>query len=150
MGLLSAAQITVIKCEIFGIPEGGAGVIVTSLSHIPPSLAQSWEPTYSIGSFTNALDQIDDRLEAVTASQLTRIERLLTRWDEIGATSPLKLIKDSEGGEGIIADHQEERESIRRLLSNIIGLWCPRGGFWAETERIMSRYASYCALGARI
>jgi hypothetical protein len=126
---LSAANISKVY-ELLGIPQGGAGVIVTSLSHVPPSLAQAWTSTYTEGDFAEIVTKINARLAALSAETQTLVEAWLTQWDSIKTATSLKLSGEVE------MDFEEEAQKCREAVGNLAGIAVPFGGFLKETQDI--------------
>src|ERR1043165_1361684 len=120
---LTAAQITQVY-EIFGVPQNGVGQIVGAI-------ATPFGPGFDSCDTSALVTAIDARLAALTTSQLARVNSLLTRWDAITSSSPLR-VEGSSGARGTVADHPAERALIRTALSNLIGVAVPAGGFAAE------------------
>ena len=119
--------------EIFGVPQGGRGVIVTSLSRLPPSLAAAWEATWTAGDFTAVVNEVLARIEAAAEPQRTRVRQLLTRWDELGGAPTLQL-------RGNIELHAaRELDRVRERLGNLLGVAVPPGGFLGEARRQVHR-----------
>lgn len=119
--------------EIFGVPQGGSGVIVTSLSHLPPSLAAAWEATWSAGDFSGVVTQILAHLNAATEAQRTRVRALLTQWTELAPTGTLQL----RGA--VQVDMAHELDRLRASLGNLLGVAVPPGGFLGEARRALHR-----------
>lgn len=124
----------VVLREIYGIPNGDA-LAFTSFTHILPTLAKIWEPTYTIGNFAQAWAVVETRLEALSSFEINRVRVHLTEWDDIGPTTVTRITKSQNGDEGLITDANQERENIREAVGNIIGLVVPQGGFYAEMKR---------------
>lgn len=120
---LTAAQITQVY-EIFGVPQNGVGQIVGAI-------ATPFGPVCDSCDVSALVSKIDARLAALTATQITRVSSLLTRWDAVTSSSPLR-VEGSSGARGTVADHPAERALIRTALSNLIGVAVPAGGFAAE------------------
>jgi hypothetical protein len=91
--------------EVVGIPRGGAGRIVTSLSHLPPALAHTWEPTYTTGDFSSVVTLIEGAINGASPAVATRTRVHLTRWDSIGGTNPMRLNAGSAGEQGVVVDY---------------------------------------------
>ena len=144
----TAAQKSTIY-EIFQIPENGAITIITSLSSLPSSLAIEWETTYTVGSMLRSIQKVTEHLDDVTVSQQTRVEILLARWDELGATSPIRITESGIGAKGVIVDHDQERLNIRRALGNILGVFVPPCGFFEATEQMVDVNVKYSSLADR-
>ena len=125
---LTAAQIVQVF-EILGIPKGGTGLIVTSLSHVPPSLAQSWTSTWTEGDFAEIVTKVSAALAALDADQVTRVQTWLTQWDSICKTPSLKLDGDVQ------LDFKQEMQNVREMIGTLIGISVPFGGFLQETKR---------------
>jgi hypothetical protein len=124
-------------CEIIGIPVGGLGLVTTSFTHIPPVLAQIWSPTYTTGDFTTLMQRIWDQLNGADPSTVNRVRNYLQRWDEIGASNPMVLNTGSAGESGVVVNYPQERENIRQLIGNLIGLVVPQAGYYSEMKRRM-------------
>jgi len=124
-------------CEILGIPPGGLGLVTTSFTHIPPVLAQIWSPTYTVGDFTALIQKIWDQINSCDPSTVNRTRTHLLRWDEVGGSNPMQLKSGSAGETGIVVDYPQERENVRQLIGNSLGLVIPQGGFYAEMKRKM-------------
>lgn len=127
--------------EIFGFPEGGEGVIITSLSHIPPSLSNSWEPTYTVGDMSTLKTRIDTSLTAAADNPTlkTQVEAWIAEYDTIGKGSVLHVTAAGGGAQGELVNDPQKIENIRQGIGNLIGLWIPKGGFWGATQRMMRR-----------
>lgn len=123
---LTAAQITQVY-EIFGVPQGGSGAVVSAVATIFGPVCDSLD-------MSALVTKIDAKLAALGTTQLARVTALLLRWDAVTSTSPLRVTQSS-ATRGIAVDHPAERASIRVALSNIIGIAVPNGGFAAEAAR---------------
>ncbi len=123
--------------KIMGIPENGLFTLVTSLSHLPPALAYSWESTYTVGDCLKVLEKLEEHLDAVTATQQTEVEALVDRYEEIGATSVLRITQSSQGAQGLIVDHAAERKLILETIGNVLGLFVPPEGFFKYTQMML-------------
>lgn len=108
--------------EIAGIPQGGAGFAAFALSSL-------WGPAGEAYDFSTICTAFDAKCAATTEGQRTRVRLYLVRWDDMGGTSQLMLNKSSDGAEGVVVDDPGEREAIRQTIFNIIGFYCPPGGF---------------------
>ena len=120
---------TVKVFQMFGIPK------VTTYQPIAHAgLRSLWGPfgeSYDIA--TTRTDLTNRITAAVTDTDVTtQMEAVLTRWDAIGPTSPLRIDQSSDGAQGVIADHPGERENCRREIANLIGFDAPKGGFMAR------------------
>lgn len=113
--------------EIFGIPQGGAGFGVSNISTLFGPYGEPYD-------FSKVVTELNTKLDALTAYSTTRLDTHLSRWTEIGGTSPVVVTK-TPAGEGLFADHPAEREDIRRSISNIVGFYAPFGGFSMEQNR---------------
>jgi hypothetical protein len=49
----------------------------------------------------------------------------------------MQLKSGSAGETGIVVDYPQERENVRQLIGNSLGLVIPQGGFYAEMKRKM-------------
>lgn len=114
--------------EIARIPQGGDGYAAFALTSL-------WGPAGEPYDFSAVCTALDAKMTAATDAQCTRIRTHLTRWDDIGGTSQIQINKSSDGAEGTIVDDPGELEAIRRSIFNIIGFFCPRGGFLQQFER---------------
>lgn len=136
--------------EIWGIPKIGRGLASTSFTHIPPVLARTWESTFMVGSFAKFIEQLYISLDSQPPECIERARIYIARWDEIGGTSPLKIQSAPSGNAGVdeyIVDHPQERENIRQMLSNILGVVVPQGGYAQEMNRKLSYVNEYPNLG---
>jgi hypothetical protein len=125
---LSADQVTQVF-EILGVPQDGVGA---TFEH----LATRFGPEFESFDLSAVVTHITTKLNALTTSQLDRVTPLLTRWDALTSTSPLQVLTAS-GSAGTLADYPAERAQIRASLSNILGIYVPKGGFAAETARVL-------------
>ena len=80
---LTSAQITQVY-EILGVPQNGVGQVVGAI-------ATPFGPVCDSCDFGALITKIDARLAALTTTQIARVGNLLTRWDAIGSTSPLRV-----------------------------------------------------------
>jgi hypothetical protein len=126
---LSSTQITQIF-EIVGVPQDGNGAVFSSVATL-------FGPAYENYDMAAIVTQINTKLAALSATQITRCTELLDRFTAITATSPL-TISDSSAGKGVIVNHPQERSSIRESLGNLLGIAVPSGGFMAEAKRVSS------------
>ncbi|HYG77795.1 MAG TPA: hypothetical protein VEK08_22505 [Planctomycetota bacterium] len=124
---LTAAQSTQIF-EILGIPQAGSGAVVGSVATL-------FGPQFETYDMLGIVTQINSRIVALSAEQITRITALLDRYSTITASSPLQIQASSGGARGVLADHPAEREAIRAALGNVLGVAVPSGGFVAEAQR---------------
>lgn len=129
---LTAAQVTQVF-EIFGIPQNGAGDVAIQASSPDGPLCETYD-------FSALATKLSARLTALSSEQVARVVTLLTRWDAVSSSSPLRIAR-SGGGSGTIADHPGERAAIRFALSNLVGFAAAPGGFAAEAARAI------CAIG---
>lgn len=125
---LTSAQIVQVF-EILGIPKSGSGLIVTSLSHVPPSLADSWTSTYTEGDFSEIVTKVSAALAALDSDQVARVQTWLTQWASICSYRSLKLNGDVQ------MDFQQEMQHVRDMIGTLIGISVPFGGFLKETQR---------------
>ncbi len=125
---LTSAQTTQIY-EIFGVPQNGSGAVISAVATI-------FGPVFESLDLSALVTKIDTKLSALTSEQIARVTTLLSRWDAITSTSPLRVTQ-SAATRGIAVDHPAERAAIRTALSNIIGVAVPSGGFAAETARTL-------------
>jgi len=119
--------------EIFGVPQGGRGVIVTALSHLPPSLAAEWEATWTAGDFTAVVTQIQAAIQAAAEPQRVRVRLLLTRWSELCSAPTLQVRGEVE------LHAAREMDRVRERLGNLLGVAVPTGGFLSEARRHIHR-----------
>lgn len=113
--------------EIAGIPQNGDGFAAFALSSL-------WGPAGEAYDFSTIITALNAKITALSAAQCTRIRLYLTRWDDMGGTSQLMLSKSSDGAEGVVVNDPGEREAIRKTIFNLIGFFCPRGGFLTQFE----------------
>jgi hypothetical protein len=139
---LTAANVAKVY-ELLGIPQGGTGLIVTSLSHVPPSLAQAWTSTYTEGDFSAIVTKITAALAAISAEQQTLVEAWLAQWDSIKTATSLTL----EGEVGM--NFAEEAEKCRESVGNLVGVAVPFGGFLQETWAVYGRGRESSGAGDR-
>lgn len=144
MALTDAQKATIF--EIFGLPQGGSIKSVTSLVDFPGTLGQVTYPNTVTGDISLVVTELNTQIAALSASQETRVGTLLTRWDELSATKPVKISVGASGAEGVLADFQRERKNIRNTLANILGFTMP-GSYVDEANRIF--YRPLKALGDR-
>ncbi|HLX60169.1 MAG TPA: hypothetical protein VKX17_02690 [Planctomycetota bacterium] len=123
---LTSAQITQVY-EIFGVPQNGNAQVVSAIASI-------FGPVCDSCDFSALITRIDAQLAALTSTQIDRVTALLTRWDAITSSSPLRVQRSGQG-RGVFADHPAERAAIRAELSNLVGVSVPAGGFAAEVAR---------------
>ena len=120
--------------QLLGIPLGGGGLVVTSLSHLPPTLAATWTATYTEGQFTQIVTQVQTYLTAATTSIISIVQGLLAKYDDCVA-SPM-IVEASGDSRGTLINHPKQVEMIRLEVAKLLGVWCPRGGFIAESEKL--------------
>lgn len=125
--------------EIFKIPESGRSINVKALVHYPFSMVENWTPNYTSGDLTVLVTAIKANIALATATVETRARTFLTRWDEITASSPLKVTQSINGSVGVIVDHEQERRNIRVGLANLLGLAIPEGGYLSEMQAIYGK-----------
>ena len=130
-----SAEITTLITEIYGLPESGRAIINTSLSHRPPSLSNTFEPTYATGNFSNLITVIKDQVALANENQVLQVRALLTRWSAITSYKPMSINTGTSGEQGTIIDYDREREGIRTAVANTLGVACPIGGFLADAQR---------------
>lgn len=120
--------------SIIGLPQDGAGLIATSLSHRPPSLAQTWEPTWTTGNLSGFVAQVNTKLAAANDATCDEVRSVFGTWDAI-KISPMRLTSTGSGEEGRVVDDEMQREAIRQFVGNELGISVPKGGFMADTAR---------------
>ena len=128
---------TIDKAKIFqilGIPRGGNGLIVTSLTHLPPTLAAVWSTTWTEGQFASLVVKVQSYLDSADEATISLVQSLLVKFDDAVA-SPLK-VSGSGDSTGVLIDHKDQLELIRQEIGKLLGVWTPRGGFIAETEKL--------------
>lgn len=120
--------------QIMGITEDG---IVT----IPHQLVGLWGPYQESYSMTAVVTALEARLTVIgaNATAYAMCQGILTAYyTTIGDSSQTRITSDG-GTSGVIADDKAELEYLRRKLCNILGFYCPKGGFMAEID---SRFGS--------
>lgn len=122
--------------EIFGLPRQATGIIAPTLVERPSSLSATWDDAYNSASLASITAAIETQLAASTEEQRTRARLHLVRWDEFDSSSPMRITQGSGGEQGVIVDHEKERENIQRALSRVLGIVVPKGGFEAEARRV--------------
>lgn len=111
--------------RIFGIPQNGNAFVAFNLTSLYGPSGESFD-------FSTIVTALNTKLAAISAEQQTLIEALLTRWDSITSYDPLTVGKSGSGASGDLVNYPKERSAIRMELCNIIGFYCPEGGFHAE------------------
>lgn len=122
--------------DIFGLPRQGTGIIAPELVARPTALSATWDASYNSASIAGIVTALETQLAASTEEQRTRARLHLTRWTEIGGSSPLEIRQGSDGSAGLLASYPKERENIRQALACILGIMVPEGGFFAEARRV--------------
>jgi hypothetical protein len=128
----------VISFSIFGLPRSGKANIVTSLTHLPPTLSATWNPTYTVGDFSNVIALLNSTLTALPQAEVNNARtQVFPLWLQI-ETSPMRLT--SSGVEaGTVIDDCAQREAIRVKFGELIGFTCPFGGFTQSAKDSYSR-----------
>jgi len=132
--------------RLFGIPLGGGGIIVTSLSHIPPTLAAIWTVTWTQTEFSQLVTTLLGYMANASADTVAAVEAQLSIYASI-VTSPMKVTKSGDS-EGTLIDHRAQRELIRQDIGNMLGIWVPRGGWINESDRLYGKLGGSSGMGA--
>ena len=80
---------------LLGIPLGGGGLIVTSLSHVPPTLAAVWTTTWTESDFTSMVTKILSYFTVATPAMQSIIQELIGIYDSCRA-SPMRVTKSGD------------------------------------------------------
>lgn len=120
--------------EIFGIPTVDSVFLVGELSHRNATIAREWDATYSTGNLTTIRTAFNAQLATISTDTRIAVLPLMDEWKAIRA-SPMRLDTGDAGETGVIADHEKNRELLRASIGNMLGIWCPKGGFFADATR---------------
>lgn len=131
---LTAAQISKVF-EVIALPESGSTTLVTNLVHYPYTNTSTWEPCWNTGDLSGLVARIKVNISLMNATTETIVTGLLTTWDDIGSTNPLR-VTSSQQAAGVLVDNDKQRELIRQRVGNLIGLAVPQGGFLGEMQRV--------------
>ena len=112
--------------KIFGIPQNGTGFVAARIISLYGPGGNSYD-------FSALVAQLNSLLAAVTATQYTQIQALLTEWENVTDYSEISVNADATT-QGRIVDHTTRRHNIRRTLSNIIGFFVPADGFFTDAS----------------
>lgn len=114
---------------VFGIPEMDQVVSVTRLFN------PLGGPYFDLGDISAVRDALDTKLTAVTTTQEIAVRDLTLEWDSTNAVCEMKAQK-AYGVEGNqIIDKDVRRQNIRERLGEVLGFFCPHGGFVQEALR---------------
>jgi len=122
---LTATQIAQIF-KAFGVPQAGAGFAVAEFSTLFGPFAE----TYDYSALVTALNA---RIAALNAEQETQAAALLAEWETITDYSEL-AVDQAAGAGGTLSNHARRRDRIRDTLANLLGFYCPPGGFVASVR----------------
>lgn len=118
--------------QMFGVPETGTVTVV----HHMVSLWGPYAENYDLSGVVTALTA---RITAINAnaSALVMAQGVLTAYyTTVGDNSQVRITADGSTT-GVLADDKAELEYYRTKLSNILGFFCPRGGY---TQELRDRY----------
>lgn len=114
--------------KIYGIPQNSTGFVVGRIISL-------YGPGGNVYDFSAIVNQLNTQLALVSASQYAEIQTLLTEWDSISDFSELAVRVDNHST-GQLVDHDRRRDLIRTTLSNLIGFYVPKGGFFSDSASI--------------
>ena len=136
----TALEKTQIISQVFAIPIGANGMIVTSITHLPPSMAMAWTVTYTEGQYTELVTQITTYLTNASDSTILLVRELLPKFK---ATIGNPMVVNKSGtAEGVLIDYPKQHEMLRQEIAKLLGIWVPQGGFIRETEKLWNMYGS--------
>ena len=125
--------------EIFGVPKksddpGDYGVVLSTLSHLPPLMARVWEPTWLTANFSGLVDQINGVLDKLFPEVCQLVRLSLSNYLPI-RESILRVTSSPAASGPAIVDDPATVEKIRQHIANDCGISVPQGGFDQEMYR---------------
>lgn len=121
----TAAEVTKLF-KIYGIPQNATGFVAGRIISL-------YGPGGNVYEFSALVSQLNSQLALVSATQYAEIQALIVEWDAI--TDYSELIVDSDNkSSGQLVDHAKRRDLIRATLSNILGFYVPKGGFFTDAS----------------
>lgn len=80
--------------------------------------------------------QVDAALLAATTTEEAQIDLVIAEFDKIWLKQDTFIRKD-QTTEGILADFNKRVEILRDHVSDLLGIYIPKGGFLAEFKRVV-------------
>ncbi len=136
---LTPAQSTKVF-EILDLPNKVNAFGVLRISHVVGPTGE----TFDLAAIQTEINSAITALTAAEEAEMTDAsDGLLTEWDLV--KNRHQRLFDDGGTKGIIFDADMGRERIRERMSNLLGVFVPKGGFMAEYRRILQRIMQHSA-----
>ena len=117
--------------KIYGIPQNATGFVVGRIISL-------YGPGGNVYDFSAIANQLNTQLGAVSATQYAECQTLIQEWDNITDYSELTVDEDNTS-KGQLVNHDRRRDRVRMTLSNIIGFFVPKGGFFTDASGVGPR-----------
>lgn len=125
---LTDPQVCQMQSAVFGLPQNNSTFAVAAISTL-------WGPAGEPYDLTRINTAFKLQVTAASLEACTRIGTLLTQWDSDGLDfDGMLIVETATGTKGDIINKKERAEKIRRMISNLLGFFCPKGGFLQEHE----------------
>jgi len=133
--------------QLFGVPRTGEGLVITSLSHIPPTLAQIWTGTYTQAEWTDIVTQMQNVIGNPTQGQANLVNKWLQAYE--GIIGPASIMEVSEDGttKGVLIDNPALEEKCRVEVAKCLGILVPNRGFIDEAKKLYDLSGGVAGVG---
>lgn len=123
-----------ISFSITGLSRNNTATVVTGLTHMPPSLAPLWSPTYTQGTLTNLVTLLNNTLSNLLQADVDFLRTyIFTAWTQCMVSE--MEVKASGLDSGTLIKDVTKREILRREFARVTNFAMPAGGFADSAKR---------------